>query len=320
MVKAPLAPRARSLATVIFGSAVLAGVLPAQASAATSGPALIASAVANIAVATDCRRSPALQFTRSQVVGQAALISRPSRKPMSALERMRLQQENPAAATMGASFAEMAKPADFAPAVVADNSPLVPAAFGGIGCAELFDSVQPGIARPQYDFLESRILPVSTTTFDADWTRVSGKAGSAAVRKAVLKIGGGEGAMADRIATVNAWVNRRVAYTPDAKLYGKADYWASASETLARGKGDCEDYAIAKMDILAAMGVAREDMYLTIARDLVRRDDHAILIVKLEGRSILLDNASDELIDGDVANDYRPILSFNADKRFLHGY
>ena len=140
------------------------------------------------------------------------------------------------------------------------------------------------------------------------------------MRSAVLAADVAGGGTVDRIASVNSWVNRKVAYTADAKLYGKADYWASADETLAKGKGDCEDYAIAKMEILAAMGIARGDMYLTLARDLVRRDDHAVLIVKVDGRAIMLDNATDTLLDGDRANDYRPILSFNTNKSYLHGY
>lgn len=297
---------------------------------------MIASAVANVAIATDCRRASAASFTTAQVVGNAALVSRPRSRPMSALERMRAQQEAPRSALSPLETSTIAARASYMPALaamtsvsappapIAVDTQLAPAAFG-ITCATRFDAARPGsnvvLGGKKRDFLESRILPVSTTAFDADWRRVSqGRAGAGFVRKAVLSAEASDGSLEDRIAKVNRWVNRRVAYTADAKLYGKADYWATPAETLKRGKGDCEDYAIAKMALLAAMGVAREDMYLTIARDLVRRDDHAVLIVKLDGRSIMLDNASDELLDGDRANDYRPILSFSADKRFLHGY
>lgn len=327
MVKAPLARRVRSLATVISGSALLAVVLPVQAQAATAGSALIASSVANIAVATDCARIGSSLFTTTQIAGSATLISRPSAKPMSALERMRMQQAMPAIAAIPTGAAMPG----YGPVIasVADAA-LVPAATGGHACGALFDSARPGLVRApalgastspaRKDFLESRILPVSTTAFDTDWNRVAGRGDTAAVRKAALSLAASDGSRADQIGAVNTFVNRAVAYTPDSALYGRRDYWATAGETLTRGKGDCEDFAIAKMEILAAMGVARKDMFLTIARDLVRQDDHAVLIVKLEGRSILLDNATDLLIDGDVANDYRPILSFNADKRFLHGY
>jgi predicted transglutaminase-like cysteine proteinase len=89
---------------------------------------------------------------------------------------------------------------------------------------------------------------------------------------------------------------------------------------LRRGVGDCEDFAIAKMDMLAALGVARADMRLIIARDLVRNADHAVLIVQLDGGSVMLDNVTDRLLDGRAPNDYRPIMSFSQNAKWVHGY
>ena len=74
------------------------------------------------------------------------------------------------------------------------------------------------------------------------------------------------------------------------------------------------------MQLLAAAGVAREDMILTIARDLVRNADHAVLIVRHDGRYYMLDNASDEVFDASTSHDYRPILSFGSGQAWLHGY
>ena len=37
-----------------------------------------------------------------------------------------------------------------------------------------------------------------------------------------------------------------VKYSDDKDIYGINDYWASPYEFLARDRGDCEDYAIAK--------------------------------------------------------------------------
>jgi predicted transglutaminase-like cysteine proteinase len=124
----------------------------------------------------------------------------------------------------------------------------------------------------------------------------------------------------ERIAAINAWTNGTVRYVEDRDLYGQADYWASARTTLKRRAGDCEDIAIAKMQLLAAMGVPRSDMYLTIARDLARNADHAMLVVRFEGEHLLLDNATDEVLDASGSYDYRPILSFNTAQKWLHGY
>lgn len=169
------------------------------------------------------------------------------------------------------------------------------------------------------DFLASKRLPVSRTTFDAAWGRVQG----GALPKSMLRRAFGNGDQAvtrDRIAAINSWTNKTVRYVEDRDLYGQADYWASARTTLKRRAGDCEDIAIAKMQLLAAMGVPRSDMYLTIARDLARNADHAMLVVKFEGEHLLLDNATNTLLDASQSYDYRPILSFNTAQTWLHGY
>jgi predicted transglutaminase-like cysteine proteinase len=74
------------------------------------------------------------------------------------------------------------------------------------------------------------------------------------------------------------------------------------------------------MQLLGAIGVPASDMYLTIARDLARNADHAMLVVRLDGRFWLLDNATDELLDASRSYDYRPILSYNSQGKWLHGY
>jgi predicted transglutaminase-like cysteine proteinase len=60
-------------------------------------------------------------------------------------------------------------------------------------------------------------------------------------------------------------------------------------------------------------------MYLTIARDLARRADHAVLVVRLDGRYWMLDNATDRLLDAGASYDYQPVLSFSEDRKWLHG-
>jgi predicted transglutaminase-like cysteine proteinase len=169
------------------------------------------------------------------------------------------------------------------------------------------------------DFLGSRRVAIGNTHFDGAWDRV---------RLAALP----RGAARDLLATaqampsqtmlgaVNGWANARIRYVEDRDQYGKADYWASASETLRRRAGDCEDIAIAKMQVLAAMGVPREAMFLTIARDLARASDHAMLVVRIDGRHWLLDNATDQVLDAGESYDYRPIMSFSAENKWLHGY
>lgn len=119
---------------------------------------------------------------------------------------------------------------------------------------------------------------------------------------------------------VNGWVNQRVDFVEDNVDGVPAEIWQNAAESLRRGRGDCEDYALAKLALLAALGFDREDLFLVIARDLVARSHHAVLAVRTGGRFVVLDNATDELIEGDRANDYRPIFSYSAAGRWIHGY
>jgi predicted transglutaminase-like cysteine proteinase len=77
---------------------------------------------------------------------------------------------------------------------------------------------------------------------------------------------------------------------------------------------------MAKMQLLAALGVHRDAMYLTIARDTVRAADHALLVVKMGDKAWLLDNSTDRVLDASESYDYRPIVSFSENKRWIHGY
>ena len=186
-----------------------------------------------------------------------------------------------------------------------------------------FASMRPGLgtrAPGVDDFLASRRLAVRKTGFDAQWNRV--RRGTISVGMAGVS-GGSPGQTTpghSTIAAVNSWANARIRYVEDRQLFGQADYWADAKSTLRRRAGDCEDIAIAKMALLAGAGVRREDMYLTIARDLARNADHALLVVKSEGKFWLLDNNTDVLADASTANDYRPILSYSSSGKWLHGY
>ena len=168
------------------------------------------------------------------------------------------------------------------------------------------------------DVFGSVALSVSKTPLDGDWRRAgtSGIAGPAAAFASGLA---GKDQVA-RLEAVNRYVNDRVRFVDDQVQFGRADVWASASETLRRGKGDCEDYAIAKMQMLRRAGFSDRDLYVVIVRDLVRRADHAVLVARAEGRMFVLDNGTDKLLDTSAVSDYRPIMTFASKGSWTHGY
>lgn len=119
----------------------------------------------------------------------------------------------------------------------------------------------------------------------------------------------------EAIDLANRWVNARVKFTSDS-----ADRWASAEQTLLRGKGDCEDYAIAKMALLRSLGISNRNMYLVVVRDTAVRDDHMLLVVRQDDQLYALDSRSDRLLDATQPSDYRPIMSFSRNRAWFHGY
>ena len=175
-----------------------------------------------------------------------------------------------------------------------------------------------GVTNGRPDIFGSIALRVRKTMLDARWRRVerSGVSGAAARFAESLR---GEGAF-ERLEAVNWYVNKRVRFTDDDLRFGRADIWSSANETLGRGKGDCEDYAIAKRALLRRAGIADRDLYLVVLRDLVRRADHAVLVVRAAGHMYVLDNGTDQLLDTETIRDYRPIITFAAGATFTHGY
>ena len=180
-------------------------------------------------------------------------------------------------------------------------------------------SVLGPVANASGDFLASKRLAIRHTQFDREWNRVRGSGLSKRVANSALPLSAGTPSVAT-LTAVNGWANASIHYVEDRQLYGEADYWATAGETMRRREGDCEDIAIVKMQLLAAHGVRREDMSLVIAHDLARSADHALLVVKLDGRIWLLDNSTDQVLDATQSYDYRPILSFNEGKKWIHGY
>lgn len=166
------------------------------------------------------------------------------------------------------------------------------------------------------DFFGTSALRISRTPLDTKWRRVNAFRAAGGSWAPLLR----QQRSRDRSAqleAVNRWVNARVTFQNDRMA---ADRWSSLSETVSRGRGDCEDYAIAKMQLLSALGFPAEDLYLAIVKDLVRRADHALLVVRLDGRFLVLDNNSNLILEPHQLSDYRPVFTYSAGGSWIHGY
>jgi predicted transglutaminase-like cysteine proteinase len=161
-------------------------------------------------------------------------------------------------------------------------------------------------------------LSVSRSSLDRRWTKVSN--GAVGSRAAAYAAGIAKLSPLEQLDAVNRFVNQRVTFTNDIAQFGVSDLWMAAGETLRRGRGDCEDFAIAKLQMLRRAGFADKDLYLVILRDLGRRADHAVLVVRAEGRLLVLDNGTSRIVDSEMIGDYRPIFTFSGNRVWTHGY
>lgn len=289
------------------------------------GPALASAPTTPLSIAAigvmdgDCRQladfAPAASGLPTDRIGASkseAILG----GTMSALDRIRAEQAGLQLSQQAPAAASLAAPSSASSARCASLALAVPPAVA--------NALPPAIAEePSADnFLATPRIAIRRTTFSSNWDRVSANHLSESRVAALIGSAGGDQGESDGTAQfqfVNRWVNQSITYGEDREVWASRDYWATAGETLSLRRGDCEDLAILKYQMLLALGVDPQDMYLTLARDLARNADHAVLIVRHGERFYLLDNSTDAILPANLSYDYRPTLSFNSQSAWLHG-
>jgi predicted transglutaminase-like cysteine proteinase len=128
----------------------------------------------------------------------------------------------------------------------------------------------------------------------------------------------------DRLKRVNDFFNRQITFGEDSVIWNQPDYWATPLETLGRGAGDCEDFAIAKYYSLREVGVAPEKLRLiyvrakTGATDAVAAQAHMVLAYysQPESEPLVLDNLINDIRPASRRPDLVPVFSFNSEGVF----
>jgi predicted transglutaminase-like cysteine proteinase len=119
-----------------------------------------------------------------------------------------------------------------------------------------------------------------------------------------------------KLAAVNDFFNRRIAWAQDSEVWGLPDYWASPLEALAQGRGDCEDYVIAKYFSLLAADVPLARLRLVYVRAQVGETllPHMVLAwyAAPGAEPLILDNLASEIRPASRRPDLVPVFSFNA--------
>ncbi|MDX1723737.1 MAG: transglutaminase-like cysteine peptidase [Pseudomonas sp.] len=129
------------------------------------------------------------------------------------------------------------------------------------------------------------------------------------------------GALGERskLQTVNDFINRSVSYGSDREIWGADEYWATPAQTLARGRGDCEDFAIGKYFTLVEMGVPSEKLRLTYVKALSINQAHMVLAYypSQTEQPLILDNLEPRIKPAAERRDLLPVYAFNNHGIFL---
>lgn len=116
-----------------------------------------------------------------------------------------------------------------------------------------------------------------------------------------------------QLEEVNRDINAAIRYTSDLSQHGELDRWTTPLAMLAAGRGDCEDYAIAKYVVLRQAGYPANDLKLVLVRDRVAREDHAVIAARHEGRWLVLDNRRSLLSEDAELRHFTPMFALDQD-------
>lgn len=186
------------------------------------------------------------------------------------------------------------------PAISAANERL-PASFAAPAKPDVFGTVA---------------LNVGRTRYDERWQHAMANTDSDALGRLTQSMA--TSSRREQLFQVQAAVNRAIAFRNDIATRGRPDHWATAGETLSSRSGDCEDFAILKLQALRRLGFDPADLYLSIGRDRMR-GDHAVALVRLEGRFWALDNLRSIPVPAESHGNFEPVFTLAEGGSWLHG-
>jgi predicted transglutaminase-like cysteine proteinase len=104
-----------------------------------------------------------------------------------------------------------------------------------------------------------------------------------------------------KLTAVNDFFNHQITVALDENTAKGYDYWQSPVETLARGKGDCDDFAVAKYFSLQLLGISSQQLRIGIVEH-ATLGGHAVLFFYPlhESDPWVLDNLTSERLGSDL--------------------
>ncbi|HNH24356.1 MAG TPA: transglutaminase-like cysteine peptidase, partial [Accumulibacter sp.] len=127
-----------------------------------------------------------------------------------------------------------------------------------------------------------------------------------------------------KLQRVNDFFNKNISFDDDISIWQQSDYWATPLETMGQGRGDCEDFAIAKYFTLRMAGVPLNKMRLIYVKAKlttpVGENQQAHMVLAYYARPgaepLVLDNLQSSIQPASKRHDLRPVFSFNSEGVF----
>ncbi|WP_223519508.1 cysteine protease LapG [Pseudomonas sp. GL-B-19] len=125
----------------------------------------------------------------------------------------------------------------------------------------------------------------------------------------------------EQLNAVNRFFNQQLSFQDDTHIWRQTDYWATPEESLIKGAGDCEDYALAKYFSLRYLGIPSEKLRITYVKALAQNQAHMVLTFYSSptAEPLVLDNLINEIRPASQRKDLLPVYAFNAEGLYLPG-
>mgnify|MGYP003945745797 CR=1 FL=1 len=125
----------------------------------------------------------------------------------------------------------------------------------------------------------------------------------------------------EQLDAVNRFFNQQLSFQDDTRIWGQIDYWATPEESLIKGAGDCEDYALAKYFSLRQLGIPSEKLRITYVKALTQNQAHMVLTFYSTpaAEPLVLDNLIGDIRPASQRKDLLPVYAFNAEGLYLPG-
>ena len=113
----------------------------------------------------------------------------------------------------------------------------------------------------------------------------------------------------ERLTAINDRVNQTIHYASDVEVWGVADYWETPAEVVAKGRTDCEGFAILKYWLARQAGLPDGQLSMLVGIIASTHRMHAVLAVGVAERGYVLDIRTTQIVEAAAVADFRLLAS-----------